>query len=396
MTGLALGVVLLPVAPLPATATPVESTSVDVARSDHRQHQTGAERDIALASAWRLDPTLLEPLRTDSAATAGARRRLAALNDRVAGAVAAYDAAFATADDAARDARAARGTLARARGALLAATDRYEADRAFLLDVLNETGAVSSVSAFVQVLSADTHEDLSRGLVVLEQMGRSQSDAVLAAEESREQMRLATVMSAAAAQEARRALGTARRALAAATRARTRVLGGLRDARRLLRDAVLADQLAAALREDAWGVDDVAFPLPADALFTDLDNWGQRGRHWAQAHTGDDFSAPCGTPVLAATGGTVQVRTDQSWSGEWLVMIDTGPGGLSTWYAHLQTLTVTTGSQVEAGRPIGTVGGEGNASGCHLHFEVHPDGGSIYEDGVDPAAWLREVGAYPG
>ncbi len=35
------------------------------------------------------------------------------------------------------------------------------------------------------------------------------------------------------------------------------------------------------------------------------------------------------------------------------------------------------------------MGDLGNATGCHLHFEVHPRGGSIYEDNVNPTVWLR-------
>ena len=42
-----------------------------------------------------------------------------------------------------------------------------------------------------------------------------------------------------------------------------------------------------------------------------------------------------------------------------------------------------------AGQQIGEVGDLGNATGCHLHFEVHPRGGSIYQDDVDPSAWLK-------
>jgi murein DD-endopeptidase MepM/ murein hydrolase activator NlpD len=139
----------------------------------------------------------------------------------------------------------------------------------------------------------------------------------------------------------------------------------------------------------------VSFPLPAGAGFVDQDNWGHRSRHWARVHTGDDFSTACGTPVLAVTDGTISIRTDQSWSGPWLVMITSGAGPLTTWYAHMAALLVVDGTQVEAGQPIGVVGAEGNATGCHLHLEVHPTAGSIYEDDTDPAGWLREVGAYP-
>ena len=394
--------VLSVLAPSPAAGRPVqpalpervETTSVD--RVEQRRERQDAERAIALASTWRADPALLQPLRTDSEATAAARRQLAVIDARFAEAMAAYDEASAAADVASSDARAARETLARARGAALAAGDRYRADRELLVDVLTEASSVDSLGSFVRAMTADTHEDLSRGLVALQQMGRSQADHVLAAERSLDELRLATDAVAAAVDESTRAAAVARRALDEATSTRDRVLADLRQARSLLRDAALADQLAAQRREATWGVEHAVFPLPDTAPFVDLDNWGRRGRNWANVHTGDDFSAACGTPVLAATDGTVLVRTDQRWSGRWLVMISTGPGELSTWYAHMQSLAVTAGTLVRAGQPIGSVGAEGNATGCHLHLEVHPDGGSIYEDHIDPAAWLQDVDAYPG
>ena len=104
----------------------------------------------------------------------------------------------------------------------------------------------------------------------------------------------------------------------------------------------------------------------------------------------------CGTPVLAATAGTVVVRTDQPWAGRWLVQVSTGIGQLTTWYAHMRALTVTDGQTVTAGQQIGEVGDLGNATGCHLHFEVHPRGGSIYHDSVNPSPWLPRTSAGPG
>jgi endonuclease/exonuclease/phosphatase family metal-dependent hydrolase len=133
----------------------------------------------------------------------------------------------------------------------------------------------------------------------------------------------------------------------------------------------------------------VSYPVPAGSGYTDLMNWGGSGSLWSNGHTGTDLSVGCGTAVLAATAGTVIVVTDQTWSGRWLVQVTTGEGKLTTWYAHMQALTVASGDDVKAGQQIGEVGDEGNSSGCHLHFEVHPDGGSIYEDNIDPTPWLR-------
>ena len=104
---------------------------------------------------------------------------------------------------------------------------------------------------------------------------------------------------------------------------------------------------------------DVVFPLPAGSGYVDRENWGSTGSHWGSRHTGTDLSVSCGTPVLAATAGTVIVRTDQSWAGRWLVQVSTGTGRLTTWYAHMQALDVANGQQVQAGQQLGQVGSAG-------------------------------------
>ena len=88
--------------------------------------------------------------------------------------------------------------------------------------------------------------------------------------------------------------------------------------------------------------------------------------------------------------GTVRSRPTRPGPGPWLVKVSTGEGRLTTWYAHMQAIDVSDGDQVVApGQQLGEVGSRGNSTGCHLHFEVHPRGGSIYEDGVDPTEWLQ-------
>ena len=131
----------------------------------------------------------------------------------------------------------------------------------------------------------------------------------------------------------------------------------------------------------------VAFPLRAGVAYVDQANYGHAGSHWTSTHSGTDLAAACGSPVVAATDGTVTVRTDQSWAGPWLVEIDAGgPDGTVTWYGHMQHVDVTPGQPVAAGQTIGQVGSLGNSTGCHLHFEVHPGGG----DPVNPTDWLAK------
>lgn len=133
----------------------------------------------------------------------------------------------------------------------------------------------------------------------------------------------------------------------------------------------------------------VTMPLPA-GTFTDQNNWHDGGAEWASWHSGNDLSAPCGTRVMAAHSGRVVIETGVSWSGPYLVKITQGQGQLTTWYAHMQAVTVRKGSTVQPGQQIGEVGDRGNSTGCHLHFEVHTAGGPIYgSDNVDPMAWLR-------
>lgn len=132
----------------------------------------------------------------------------------------------------------------------------------------------------------------------------------------------------------------------------------------------------------------IVIPLPA-GTYTDAKNYGRSGNHWASTHTGTDLAAPCGTPVLAANGGTVNVETGVQWSGRWLVTVSAGPGQLATSYAHMSAISIRDGQRVTPGQPIGRVGSEGNSTGCHLHLEVRPTGA----DTVDPSPWLAKNAA---
>jgi len=136
---------------------------------------------------------------------------------------------------------------------------------------------------------------------------------------------------------------------------------------------------------------EITWPVPEQiAASSNLDNYGASGPNWTSTHTGTDFAVPCGTPVLASHSGMVEIDTSAAWSGRWLVKVTTGPRQLSTWYAHMKAVTVSSGQNVRAGEQIGLVGSEGNSTDCHLHFEVHPAGGSMYEDDTDPTDWLTE------
>ena len=85
-------------------------------------------------------------------------------------------------------------------------------------------------------------------------------------------------------------------------------------------------------------------------------------------HTGLDFQAESGTPILAAAGGVVVVQDVHSAYGN-MVEIDHG-NDLITRYAHASKVFVKKGDLIKRGQKIAEVGTTGRSTGPHLHFEV--------------------------
>jgi murein DD-endopeptidase MepM/ murein hydrolase activator NlpD len=85
-------------------------------------------------------------------------------------------------------------------------------------------------------------------------------------------------------------------------------------------------------------------------------------------HTGMDFEASPGTPIVAAAGGVVVTQELHPAYGN-MVEIDHG-NGLITRYAHASKVFVKQGDVVKRGQPIAAVGTTGRSTGPHLHFEV--------------------------
>ena len=94
-------------------------------------------------------------------------------------------------------------------------------------------------------------------------------------------------------------------------------------------------------------------------------------------HTGTDFAAPMGTPIMASGTGTV---TRAKWCGGGGNCIKIKHNSTyETIYAHMKNFAkgIKTGRKVRQGQIIGYVGSTGMSTGPHLHYEVIINGKKV-------------------
>ena len=86
-----------------------------------------------------------------------------------------------------------------------------------------------------------------------------------------------------------------------------------------------------------------------------------------KAHRGIDYSAPKGTPVLAAGGGRIIESAYNKYNGNYVFIQH--PNGIITKYLHFSKRAVKKGARVKQGQTIGYVGSTGLSTAPHLHYE---------------------------
>jgi len=107
--------------------------------------------------------------------------------------------------------------------------------------------------------------------------------------------------------------------------------------------------------------------------------FAKSGAYNGAGHNGIDIGIPTGTPIGAALSGTVLAtgNTDAfpgCYSfGKWVMVKHAN--GLSTMYAHLSSISVSSGQSVDTGQILGYSGMTGYATGPHLHFGVYATAG---------------------
>jgi murein DD-endopeptidase MepM/ murein hydrolase activator NlpD len=104
-------------------------------------------------------------------------------------------------------------------------------------------------------------------------------------------------------------------------------------------------------------------------------------------HNGVDLPRSWGTPIHAAAAGVVTVVRYQAGGAGWYVMLNHGT--YQSVYMHMRSRSpLSVGAHVRVNQVIGYVGATGNATGAHVHFEVHHGAWNQ----IDPIPFMRVRG----
>jgi murein DD-endopeptidase MepM/ murein hydrolase activator NlpD len=146
-------------------------------------------------------------------------------------------------------------------------------------------------------------------------------------------------------------------------------------------------RLAEPKAPDPSTVELAAFPVQGKCYYGDSFGYPRGG---GRVHLGVDIIAAKGKLLYAAGNGKItKVYADYPGSlagnGVRLTMAD----GTYFFYAHMKGVAkgIKVGTTVKAGQIIGAVGNTGSSGTNHLHFEVHPQGGSA----VNPYPLVKAI-----
>ena len=107
-------------------------------------------------------------------------------------------------------------------------------------------------------------------------------------------------------------------------------------------------------------------------------------------HGGEDLVSPCGTPLRSPTDGLLRIGSDPA-GGNTVEVVQ--PDATYFYLAHLSAWVAgqATGVAVHTGDVIGFVGQTGAATGCHLHLEIHPQGGAAINPKPYVDLWVTDA-----
>lgn len=125
-----------------------------------------------------------------------------------------------------------------------------------------------------------------------------------------------------------------------------------------------------------------AYAAPLQGEVTSPFGWREHPASGREAfHYGVDIAAEQGAEIDCFADGTVGIVAESVELGKYLTVHH--ENGIITLYAHCSRITVSSGAPVKRGEKLAEVGDTGNATGPHLHFEIH-DG----EEYLNPLYYL--------
>jgi RHS repeat-associated protein len=143
---------------------------------------------------------------------------------------------------------------------------------------------------------------------------------------------------------------------------------------------------------DLWGLIPYSWPMDSGRITTVFGP--TKPAETSQGLSSDNHIGIDIAPTTPGTTGQdinsiaagIVVRTTTSTTGHGNNVIIVHPDGKTSRYAHLDTINVKPGQQVERGDKLGTLGNTGKSSGAHLHLDITGPAGNY----VDPLSLLPE------
>jgi murein DD-endopeptidase MepM/ murein hydrolase activator NlpD len=302
------------------------------------------------------------------------------------------DDAQARAHHARQEAGQLAARLARSGGSDLSSTLFFNSsDAKILLSELGLASMVKDQSAGVYQ-KATQSQNVARALTDQADVAKEALKALAAEAEKAAEAAAAAAVAAAAALTERRAhqiqLTTQLAILVTNTNQTESDYAAGVEAARQAAAAALAAQRAAA--PPAGQVSSGGWARPAGGYISSP--YGYRIDPYTGAyalHAGTDLAAGCGSPIYAAHSGTVVLAGPYGGYGNYIRIQNDGDSSFETAYGHIVDggILVSVGQRVQVGQNIARVGSTGMSTGCHLHFEIHHNGGT-----QDPVPFMRSMG----
>ena len=126
-----------------------------------------------------------------------------------------------------------------------------------------------------------------------------------------------------------------------------------------------------------------------ESAFADQRTYTYQGKEVDhQTHLGFDLASYANTPIVAANRGKVVHAAELGIYGN-CVIIDHGMG-VQSLYAHLSSIEVKAGQDVEKEQTLGRSGMTGLAGGDHLHFTMLLNGHMVNPVEWWDAHWIQD------